>query len=195
MTSIVLNLLTFTVRVATTAQVAELLSHSIPDTARQLRSLQRGGWLEESCCAFRSPSLIAPVSLWQPGDAEPSFHALAHKLDARWSTCEPEPCQIWWATPLAVAEFGGTGGTIKQNLQIEHDLAVTQVFLRRGRNANWRMEDHFEEGEFGSKIPDAIVMDNTGAVTVIEIGGQYAAARLEAFHVALERLNLPYELW
>lgn len=195
MTSIVLHFLTFAVRVATTVQIAELRSGSILETARQLRGLHRGGWLEEACCALRRPSLISPLHLWQPGDDEPGFQALAHKLDARWASCEPEPCQIWWATPLAVAEFGGTGGSIKQNLQIEHDLAVTAVFLRRGRNANWRMEDHFEDGEFGSKIPDAIVMDNTGAMTVIEIGGQYSAARLEAFHLAMERLNLSYELW
>jgi len=139
--------------------------------------------------------MIKPVALWQPYDAVPNFRALAHKLDARWSSCEPKPCQVWWATPQAVAEFGGVGGSIKQNLQIEHDLAVTEVFLRRGQKANWRMEDVFEEGEFGSKIPDAVVTDNTGAITVLEIGGQYSAARLEAFHVAMERLNLPYELW
>ena len=136
-----------------------------------------------------------PVAFWQPGDAEPSFHSLSYQLDARWSACEPKPCQVWWATPHAVAEYGGVGGWIKQNLQIEHDLAVTEVFLRRGKNANWRMEDVFEEGEFGTKIPDAVVADELGQITVIEIGGQYSAVRLEAFHVAMERLNLPYELW
>jgi hypothetical protein len=195
MTSTILKMLTCSVRVATTFQIAELLSHSRVKTARLLSSLQRGGWLEESCCALRSPSLSAPVRLWQPGDNQANFHALAHKLDLRWSLCEPKPCQVWWATPQAVAEFGGVGGSIKQNLQIEHDLAVTDVFLRRGRYADWRMEDVFDEGEFGTKIPDAVVTDKLGQITVIEIGGQYSAARLEAFHFAMDRLNLPYELW
>ena len=57
------------------------------------------------------------------------------------------------------------------------------------------MEDLFEDGEFGTKVPDAVVSDDGGAITVIEIGGQYSAARLGAFHRAMRHLDLPYELW
>ena len=191
----ILEMLTTKVRLATSLQLLDFLSLTLPTVSRILRSMKKAGWLKSAKGAFRQPNLVCPIFTWQPAQAEPNFHSLAHKLDSRWATTEPTPCHLWWASSFAVEEFGGVGGSIKQNLQIEHDLAVTEVFLRRGRSANWRMEDLFDEGEFGTKIPDAMISDNSGAITVIEIGGQYSAARLEAFHHAMEQRNLPYELW
>lgn len=191
----ILEMLTTKARLATGLQLLEFLNLNLPSVSRTLRLMKKQGWLESAKGAFRQPNLVCPIFTWQPAQDEPSFHSLAHKLDSRWATTEPTSCHLWWASSLAVEEFDGVGGHLRQPLQIEHDLAVTEVFLRRGRTAIWRMEDQFEGGEFGTKIPDAIISDNTGAVTVIEIGGQYSAARLEAFHHAMEQLELSYELW
>ena len=193
--SVIAGILTARVRIASTGQLAAACGVASATLARRLGAMERMGWVQCGVGSLRCPVMLQPVSTWRPEDPDPSFQRLAWRLDCRWATTEPTRCHLWWATPLAVAEFGGVGGSIKQNLQIEHDLAVTEVFLRRGRYANWRMEDIFEEGEFGTKIPDAVVADELGLITVIEIGGQYSAARLEAFHLAMERLNLPYELW
>lgn len=191
----ILEILTTKARLATSLQLLEFLNLNLPTVLRILRAMKTQGWLESAKGAFRQPDLISPILTWQPAQAQPNFHSLAHKLDSRWASTEPTPCHLWWASSLAVEEFGGVGGQLRQPLQIEHDLTVTEVFLRRGRSANWRMEDLFDEDEFGTKIPDAMISDNSGAITVIEIGGQYSASRLEAFHLAMENLNLPYELW
>ncbi len=191
----ILELLTTQARLATSLQLKEFLKLLQQVATRILRAMKTQGWLESAHGAFRQPVMVSPILTWQPTQAPPNFHSLAHRLDSRWASTEPTPCHLWWATSLVVEEFGGVGGAIKQNLQIEHDLAVSEVFLQRGRCANWRMEDLFDDGEFGPTIPDAIVSDNSGAITVIEIGGQYSASRLEGFHLAVEQLELPYELW
>jgi DNA-binding Lrp family transcriptional regulator len=191
----ILSVLTCNVRLATTEQLATLTGLPTSTVFRQLRKLEASGWLESARVAIRRPKLDTPIFTWQPAQPTPNFSSLAYKLDSRWASLEPTPCHLWWTTPLAVAEFGGVGGRIKQPTQVEHDLAVAEVYLKLGAPSGWKMEDLFDECEFGTKIPDAALTDEDGTLCVIEIGGQYAASRIEAFHKAMKRVELPYELW
>jgi DNA-binding transcriptional MocR family regulator len=196
MQSHVLTLLTKHVKLATTRQLADHLGERFCRVNRHLSKMERKGWLESASGAFRQPGMNEPLFTWEPGDDPPSFTSLAYRLDTRWAKTEPTPCKVWWATPKAVAEFGGHGGQIKQPSQVEHDIAVMEVYLRRGRLGDWQLEDRIRNVEdFGGTIPDALLDWPDWSEMVIEIGGQYPASRLSELHDAIENVGLPYELW
>lgn len=193
--TVVAGVLTARVRVATTGQLAEVCGVAPATLARRLGAMERAGWVHSARGSLRCPVMPRPVLTWKPDDPEPSFQRLAWRLDHRWASTEPRPVRLWWAAPQAVAEFGGVGGRVRQPLQLEHDCAVCEVFVRRGRGTDWRMEDLLAGESYGGKVPDAVIVDAGGADTVVEIGGQYPAARLEAFHRAMRSSDSTYELW
>lgn len=193
--STIAGILTTRVRIATTGQLAAACGVAPATLARRLGAMARTGWVQSGVGSLRCPVMLQPVFAWRPEDPEPSFQRLAWRLDCRWAATEPAAVRLWWATPQAVAEFGGVGGRVRQPLQLEHDCAVSEVFVRRGRDADWRMEDLLTGESYGGKVPDAVIVDPGGADTVIEIGGQYPASRIEAFHQAMRSNDLTYELW
>ena len=201
----ILDLLTRRVRLATEDQIrcyAETQLRSASSMGRRLRRLEKAGLLFREQALVGFIPFITPLHASRPGHADPDYDALAWRLEWRWAHAASESHALFWASPRAVQLFGGSSGWLRQPLQIQHDLAVTAVFLRRmqtrpAQMAGWVSEDRLRQRSTELRlrgIPDAaIVADNGTLQTVIELGGVYPAEKLRRFHRNFR--VFPYELW
>jgi hypothetical protein len=88
-------------------------------------------------------------------------------------------------------------------MQVQHDLAVTAVYVIRQRSASagniWLGEDAYRFlvcSEYRMKVPDALIVDRQYRTQrVIELGGIYSPMRLRKFHRHWSSANTPYEIW
>ena len=106
------------------------------------------------------------------------------------------------ATRLATRVVGGVSGQFRQPLQLQHDLGVTEVLIRRQQEPThcWIGEDAYRalwQRRPNQKVPDAVILDVEEEVCrVIEFGGQYSRERLQSFHQFwICRNRTPYEIW
>lgn len=148
------------------------------------------------------PELESPLANWRPGDSAPDIGAVAYRCQDRWRKRPPRPCTVWIASERAARLFGGVRrGELRQPTQATHDLGVAAVWLRLRKiapewAAAWRGEDLLAHTRHGEKIPDAFLVNaHEQVLWVIEFGGGYDAARVQAFHEDCERRGLPYQLW
>jgi hypothetical protein len=144
--------------------------------------------------------LSGPIFTWSPGDPAPPFGALAYRLQTRWKEAV-RPTTVYIATEKAARYFGGFGGKLRRPLQATHDLHVAQIYLHflttdPARAAAWVSEERFAPERRHEKLPDAVLHDAHGNITlVIEFGGAYDAKHVERVHRDCVTRSLPYELW
>lgn len=200
-----LEALTRHVRVLSVEQIA---AHWFTPTAnpkraasRRLRALEARGMIEMFSMAARpitAPS--RPLIRWESGNGQPDFGDLARTLAQRWTQpAIPTACII--ASAPAGTWLGGDGGRRPRRSEISHDLLLGAIHLNwrrvnREPDAEWISESRLRRLGFGdqTRLPDAIV-DICGARHVVEIGGEYSAAKLLEFHEFCVEQGLSYELW
>ena len=201
----VLDLLTRRVRLAAQDQIccySETQQRSSSSMGRRLHRLAKLGLLFREQAVIGYIPFVKPLFVSRPNQNEPDYDALAWQLEWRWTHADSEPHALFWASPRAVQLFGGSSGWLRQPLQIQHDLAVTAVFLRRMQTcrpqmAGWVSEDSLRRRSTELRlhaIPDAAVVGENGAIqTIIELGGVYSAEKLRRFHRHFRAFH--YELW
>lgn len=194
------------IRVATLDQLADAFwaSTSCPKRAAyaRLRTLCGEGWLQvEATQVLPIRALSGPLVSWQPGDWLCNFGALAWKLAVRWRG-PTRQAQVYRATAKAARIFGGRrNGEINRRFQLSHDIGVAAMYfaLRRARPNvidQWIDEERLAPHRRGEKLPDAALGTNAARPDrILEFGGKYGKARLEAFHDDCESRGLPYEIW
>jgi hypothetical protein len=198
-----LQLLTTQVRVASDDQLARVVGASRSIRPR-LRVLGADCLLRRASLVVARPPVARPLADFRPGDAAPDCGAIAWRLQVRWRTASNRRLTINWATARAARLFGGVGGRLRQPFQVAHDLVVTDVYLQRSRRdpstgRRWLGEDVYRRRAGRGahrKVPDAVLLDDSGEVTcALEIGGLYSARRLLAFHRHCRRRGWSYEIW
>jgi len=198
----VVDLLTCKSRVATERQLSRLMAMSIRTTQKRLARLCDAGWLAACSVSVALPSLQGP--LLAPDTAFPDYHRLAWRLAKRHRDLVASNEIVYWASGRASRLTGGIGGSLRQPLQIEHDLLVTEVYLQRcqfdeSTPSRWVSEDVLRRDypkRLVTKIPDALLLDDLGQPhCAVEIGGSYGAHRLRNLYRAFARRKLLWELW
>jgi hypothetical protein len=175
----------------------------LPNARRRLKRLANQGLVTRLTVQARSlPVFEAPLVTWRPTDPDPDFGAVAYRCQERWRLRPVRPCTAWIATDTAAHFYGGVRrGELKLATQATHDLGVAAVWLRLSQvapqwAAAWRSEDLLAHTRRGEKLPDAFVVDQCGQVVwVIEFGGAYDKARVQAFHQDCLARQLPYQIW
>jgi hypothetical protein len=200
----ILTALTLRVRFLSLAQIARTWwsQASQPEAAAQARiKLLRRAGLLQSFHAMAHPelALVAPIILWQPGEAVPNFGAASYQLISRWTqTVIATPSVI--ATSGAGNRFGGSGGRFPRQSEHTHDLHMGALFLQfRQRFPDllpyWISEERLrEEKPSGESLPDALLR-SPERTCVIEFGGAYRKEKLLRFHESCADNFLPYEIW
>lgn len=168
---------------------------------RRLETLQQDGLIALlPLTAHPELPLSAPVIAWKPGTQTPNLGAASYQLKHRWSS-SPRPVPAIIATTTAARLFGGHGGRWPRESEQTHDIHLSTVYLhyRKTRPAlasSWVSEAQIYDAreDKDQKLPDAMITVD-GNPHVIEFGGAYSRAKLEAFHGYCEALELPYEVW
>ncbi len=200
-----LNALTSRVRLLTAEQSSRLWwpggATPLALVRRRLRALCGAGLLEERpILAEPLLALRAPIVAWSAGDSAPDFHAVAWRLQSRWTETARETV-VYIATEFAADTFGGVAARLPTIGQETHDLHVSELYLemRKQRPALavfWLGEEIVRQSRVNEKLPDAVIVDPAGnPVRVIEFGGRYDHKRVAAFHLDCQSRGLPYELW
>lgn len=179
----------------------EVVAGSRAPVAR-LKQLCQAGVLEErAMSASPRPSLLEPLICVAHGDPLPAFGALAHRLKHRFGESARTE-RIYFATSRAAAVVGGHAGRAPRPAETTHDLALAGVFLRflatmPKRAAGWQSETALilEQHGGAGMIPDALILEQNGRSTAIELGGQYDVEKLASFHQACRERGWDYELW
>ncbi len=173
-------------------------------STKQLQRLESDGWLHRGHIIAAVPELFGELTAWWPSmNCHGDFGNISWQLKERvqhWSTRRIRVC---WSSEQAVNVFGGTGGRIRQPLQIQHDLGVAAMFFSRQafiaeKNCVWIGEDIVRKLPLSlrSKIPDALLVSaELKPKRAIEFGGSYSKQRLQAFHDYCKSNRLPYEIW
>jgi len=198
-------LLSTCVRVITSEQLARTVWGHIRSgrtcAYRHLTNLVRAGVLcSAKLRAHPELPLPIPVWLWKPGDSEPPFGVVSHRLRIRWTEAL-RPVTVYTASERSARRFAGRGGTPSHPQQVTHDLHVTALYLRLLREhpadaERWVSEDALAPLRRGQKLPDAEIQDAHGrTIRVIEFGGSYAPERCRLVHEDCVRRQVPYELW
>jgi len=147
-----------------------------------------------------------PLISWQPGEPVPEFGPVSYLLRKR---CRERvvPTLAYLATKKAAKLFGGFSGgskgdgVLRHPLQASHDSAVSACYLGLLKSnpataRRWVSEEKFELRNRGSKLFDAVIVDDSGAPErVLEVGGEYGVRRLRTIHKECVRRGLRYELW
>ena len=201
-----LNLLTWKVRVAADVQLAGFLDVADDQRAallRRLKHLKQRGFLARHLVAVALFIPDAPLVNWLPDLSEPNWHAIAWQLERRWKSLSAARFWVNWATRRAAAVTGGVGGRLRQPMQLQHDLAVTAVYIARQKDTpedeTWVGEDAYRvllHPKGRVKVPDALIVDQQHQTRrVIELGGMYGPRRLRGFHHHWASRRIPYEIW
>jgi hypothetical protein len=201
-----LSLLTWKTRVAADVQLAGVLGVADSERSafvRRLKQLARRGFLTRHLVAVALLVPEAPLVNWLPDLPEPDWQSVAWRLQSRWTSLSASRTWINAATRRAAAMVGGVGGRLRQPMQLQHDLAVTAVYLVRQAdcppNESWLGEDAYRlflHPRARVKIPDALIVDPQYQTRrVIELGGLYSPRRLKGFHRHWASRRIPYEIW
>lgn len=201
----ILHTLTQRVRFLSLDQIARTWwadSASSRDTARRrLSRLVHGGALERASINIHPELPLAePLYRWRPGEGTPDFGAVAYRLQRRWTEA-PRPTLIYLASSRSARLLGGVGGRLKRHFQTTHDLHVGTLYLRILRERpeeakRWLSEERLAPTRRRQKLPDAAIAGDDGTpCRVIEFGGAYDRAHVQAFHEDCAARALPYEMW
>lgn len=200
------DLLTWRVRVAAVEQLDDLLVACRGQrlSPQLLPILTDSGWLQQAAVVLALPDSEEALFSWCPGDPTPAYAALRWRLRQRAQTAPHRCVRIVLATQQAVGLVGGSAGSGRQPLQVQHDLRTTAAFLahvRRdaGIHRRWLSEDLIPlhlPGLFPRKRPDAVVLTEQDSLArIIEAGGVYSVPQLRNLHRSYARMGVPYELW
>jgi hypothetical protein len=144
--------------------------------------------------------LTIPAQVWRPGDRAPDFGALSYALQSRWSQ---HPVMTTFASATAYSSnlFDGYGGRPSRQVERTHDIHLAAVFLLyfrkyNGDLAGWSFEEKLrsQQRRKRERLPD-VIFERHGLRRVVEFGGAYPKAKLQAFHSYCSAQNLPYEVW
>lgn len=201
----ILDSLVRRIRVLSVGQVARTWFEATRDpgrfATRRLRLLEQAGLIERYEELVRPElSFKTPLASWKPGRTEPAFSRLATQLASRWQQpVRRTPVLI--ATKAAGTKLGGHGGRRPRRSEVSHDLSLAGLFLHLLETepdvaATWTSEAGLRRLGFGAKtkLPDALV-HRESRPTVIELGGIYAASKLQEFHGFCQTHGLAYEIW
>ncbi len=190
-----LELLTWKVRLVSEMQLRRL-------SGFQTHRLLAMNYLATRTACIRLWQVDSALAAWTPGMRLPNFSTIAWRLEQRRQQTAAVTQRVFWAAPRAVRLMGGSGGRVRQPTQVEHDLAVTAVLLRRSEMDPstwdcWLGEDILRQRlARKQKIPDAVLVDAFERITLaVEYGGAYSVKRLQAFHNHCKRTKVPYEIW
>jgi hypothetical protein len=202
----IISVLTRKVRLLSLDQLArgwwDSTSTGRSNTRRRIAELRQAGWL----VAIKLPvkklaTLDSPLIRWSPGCPGPDLGNAAWILKTRWQL-QMRTTTLFLASRFAAQQFGGKGnGKPKKNLQVSHDLGVSEIFVNFLTSDpesahDWLGEDLFRESRRGSILPDALLIDdNRTPYLAIEFGGAYDKLRLESWHHDCASRQLPYEIW
>lgn len=209
----IFDALTRRVRVFSLPQVARTwwssAKHPTRAAEQRLRLLAAEGLLEvEQELAHPELELEEPVASWAPGEEMPNLGSTSFKLQSRWRE-HPVRTSCVSATDLAARRFGGYGGRPPRAVELTHDLHFSRVFLLYRERCpdligSWIFEEQVKaerrrklrrsRTRSHEKLPDAFLRLDSGP-RVIEFGGAYDKAKLQAFHHYCEEKSYPYEIW
>ncbi len=170
---------------------------------KRLNELAKGGFVTaERAFARRLKFPHKAISSWSPGETTPNHASIAWKLQSRW-TDAPRMVAVFTASELtSKRHIGKRANRLKRAFQLSHDLGTSDIFVAFYRKNpsvlySWWSEDHYATERRGTKLPDAILNDTPTwpPKLVLEFGGAYSKRRVTAFHDALSREKIPYEIW
>lgn len=168
---------------------------------RRLRRLSGAGLIVQTVInAHPLLPLGKPLVSWKPGKPEPPFERVSQRARERWNR-PSVPQAVVFAGKLAANLFGSSAGRLPRLEQRDHDLLLSQVYLRyrtsRPKEAKqWLGEDVFPKAGYRIKDPDAfLVGEGDRILQVIDSAGHYSPAQIESFHEHCAERDLPYELW
>ena len=201
-----LTTLTWRCRSAGEAQAAIGTGMTVSEIRRARRGLEQLGLVDSSKVTVVEFQLNGPLATSDDSPADRDWGAVAWALEQRWSNARHCRERIMWATPRATEIVGGVGGRLRQPLQLQHDLGVTEVWAMRGKQegSSWLSEDVYRalwQLDSKAKVPDAVIvnrneMDERKSLSgVIEFGGRYSRKRLQEFHRFWSRKGIYYEIW
>jgi hypothetical protein len=128
----VLEFLTWQVRLASDAQVQQMLNaQSGPScqASRALRQLATAGLIHRERIFAAVPVLSQPLCCWFPGQRMPNLSSLAWRLLVRNEQANRCQVQVNWASLVATNVTAGSTGWRRQPLQLQHDLGTTAMFV------------------------------------------------------------------
>lgn len=141
-----------------------------------------------------------PLFTWRPKAPDPDTWLISKQARQRWKQPTSRVI-VYQATELAGRIFGSRCGQSIREIERQHDLLLSEVyvdyFLALPSLAEaWRGEDMLPMAEKGVKNPDAFLMDGDLLPRrVIESTGAYSQQQVDAFHLYCKESRLPYELW
>jgi hypothetical protein len=202
MDEVLLEMLTHRIRILSVPQIRHVTGVASYDDVVQLLAALELQMLIERRSVLARPvlELVLPVIAWQPGMQMPDFGKAAYQLKSRWKV-PARPTDIVQVSRRAAKRFGGyLGGRWPRTSEITHELNLAEVFLRHEKQkseeaAVWIPEAQlYAEGRgFRERIPDAVIRRGGRDLRVVEFGGSYGKAKLQAFHAQMS--SLPYEVW
>lgn len=154
----------------------------------------------ESHLIHPPPESSGPEFVWMPGDEEPDFSGVAYRLRSRWSR-QKRMTPLAFPTRVACEQFGGTRVRPRAS-ELSHDVHFAEVYLQwmriRDKVTHWKSGDLLRllepVAQFGSNIPDAVILNANGQIEkIVEGGGRYARGKLELLHETYR--GYAYELW
>ena len=199
----IVRLLLFSIRVATTTQLAEGFWGDDVEDASLARAvldalIHRGLLERRRILAHPLLPLKAPIVDWAVGSPAPDFQSVSEQLTGRWT--EPHiGYEAHAASRRAMNLLGGTGGRWPSLGHETHDLHLTELCFRLQRENPglvWLGEADLQSTRIRQKLPDAMLWKRgQGPVRIIEFGGSYCRDRVEKVHSDSVARGIPYQLW
>ena len=191
------------VRVGTFRQAAAIWYGGDWDSCRdELAELAAAGWIRREMRLVKTGLQASePIVTCEPGRNAVDARAVSYRLKKRWEPLRVMEAELVLAadrTPLLV---GGQCVTPRAS-EFNHDLHVTDVYGRhRGEllasGRQWVSGDSIRttrQFDLGDLIPDAVIVDATGAIeTIVEGGGAYPATKVAEIVHAYRDFRL--EIW
>lgn len=170
---------------------------------RRLSHLQRVGLIRKVSIRARTlPPIQKPLMTWRPGQPTPHCGKAAYLCRSRWRLRHVRSSTAYIATEKSAHLFGGRRrGEIAKELQVTHDLGVTQIWLVLDTTAPdwadaWRGEDVMAATRYRQKLPDGFIVNADGTpICAMEFGGSYDERRVSEFHEDCADRGLSYQLW
>lgn len=195
-------------RCATEGQLAKAARCSLEEVQSAVRWLKKERLVSRRRQAVIAYRLTGPLATSEQTTGRENFSHIAWLLEKRWAQAPRRVATVVWATRRAVELVGGICGRLRQPLQLQHDLGVSEVYAIWQRkaigsaseaNETWVGEDAYHtywQRAASSKVPDAVLIGSDGQIKrVIEFGGRYSKERLRSFVRYWKKQHTAYEIW
>ncbi len=195
-------------RCASEGQLATAADCSLEEVQSALRWLKKERLVSRKRQPVIAYQLTGPLATSAQATGSVNFGHIAWLLEKRWAQAPRHAATVVWSTQRAVALVGGICGRLRQPLQLQHDLGVSEVYALWQSEINgsageatetWVGEDAYHaywQRSSSSKVPDAVVLGAGGQIKrVIEFGGRYSKERLRSFVQYWKKQRTAYEIW